>query len=112
MNGEKHNPTDVMRAMAQSIIGVDDPATDPIDDHRHNGIRVGELRAAYDRIRNPVDWKAPIDAILRLDQVPIAQAAVEFFTATKLRITTSYAEPRNYVRVQAIGYRAGPAGDH
>lgn len=70
------------------------------------------LRKAFDRVANSNDWRAPIDAVVVvLDDAELEDIrdAVEFFTATQATITL--VDGRTY-RVQADGYRRGPAGDH
>jgi hypothetical protein len=61
-------------------------------------------------VANPVDWKAPIDTLVptKTDLAMLVDA-IEFFTATKPIIT--YAGLDGF-HVVAVGYRAGPAGDH
>ena len=68
------------------------------------------LEAAFDDVCNPDDWKSPIDSVCRADQQDIVSRAVVFFTAT---VPTFDPIPgTNKVRVTALGYRRGPAGDH
>lgn len=70
--------------------------------------RLQPIREAYFRIvANKSDWKAPIDAFvpatINLDAV---YDAVIHFTGTKPKfVMTKYGW-----QVEAIGYRAGPAG--
>lgn len=60
---------------------------------------------------DPADWKAPIEVFIP-HAMNIAAAefidAVEHFTAT----TPTIEETNHGYWVRAIGYRAGPAGDH
>lgn len=69
-----------------------------------------ELSAAFDRIANIQHWKGPIDAVIDADQLLVSQVAVQFYTATELTVTGS--PEMGKLRVQSIGYAAGPAGDH
>lgn len=75
-----------------------------------------ELDAMFTRLHQPGDWKAPIDATVRVDgrDMHVITKAVEFFTATIPTITVIAAnrDGSSFVRVQAQGYRMGPAGDH
>ena len=68
------------------------------------------LRAAFNKCANPSDWKAPIDyitsRIFGCYPVDIYVEAIEYFTATDAKITEL---GNGSVRIQSIGYRAGPA---
>jgi len=84
---------------------------------RHdNDIEAHWLRADFDRafsvVKNPDDWKAPIDATLpdktTTEDLSLYASAIRFFTATEATITYS----EKGFRITAPGYRAGPAGDH
>ncbi|MCH8996702.1 MAG: hypothetical protein IID48_00360 [Proteobacteria bacterium] len=67
-----------------------------------------ELSVAYDRVRDPQDWRARIDSVIPDADFTQAHAAVMYFTATELRIV---GRPNpGYMRVVATGYREGPAG--
>lgn len=68
------------------------------------------LSAMFDRIADIRDWKNPIDAVIDAADLLVTQAAVQFYTATELTVEGSPAPGK--LRVKAIGYRAGPAGDH
>lgn len=76
-----------------------------------------ELHAAFDRVADPDDWRAPINAIVPEEELPVTLAAIEFFTATKGKAEPSKwevvppeGEVKKCVRVTAAGYRNGPAG--
>ncbi len=67
------------------------------------------LEAAFAMVANPSDWRAAIDAEIVNDpglREMVADAIIHF-TATEPTFT--FAGP-HHVRVQAVGYRAGPAG--
>ena len=73
------------------------------------------LRAAFNVLCNPVDWKAPINALLDPQDANIGLyiEAVQFMTATapSLFITNNPAPMGGYyLRLVSEGYRAGPAG--
>lgn len=68
------------------------------------------LQKAFDRICDLNDWKAPIDGFCRIGEMECVSAAIEHFTATKAQFNT-LGDCRGWVRVKAIGYRNGPAGD-
>ena len=69
----------------------------------------GQLNDMFDRLHDPGDWKAPIEAWVREVDLDLAQAAVEFYTATEVAVV---AWDGRYCKIKAAGYRAGPAGDH
>ena len=67
------------------------------------------LQAAFDWIKDPRDWRAPIDRVVDGTDPRFLDAflACEHFTATKLQ--AEHME-RTLFRVRADGYRNGPAG--
>lgn len=82
-----------------------------------NGRTEKELHEAFAVVRNPRDWKAPID----IDLIGIAPEeagkyldAIVFFTATEAtaRATPSGIPGVRATKIKALGYRLGPAGDH
>ena len=68
-----------------------------------------ELTAAFNKVENPKDWRAPINKTIEADDglLDVICEAVIFFTGTvpefKLLKNGKY-------RVTAIGYRNGPCG--
>jgi hypothetical protein len=77
---------------------------------RLTGYRWEQLAAAFERVRNPRDWKAPIRAEIPAVERPVVEQAVLWFTATvPVFIPARGATDRLVVR--APGYRLGPAGD-
>ena len=70
-----------------------------------------ELEAAFNKVADPNDWRGPIDAVVAAGEVPIVDAAIAFFTATQTFLTPTD-KSRKHFRVQSVGYRVGPAGDH
>ena len=73
------------------------------------------LRKAFDQVCDPNDWRGPIDALVPLTSSDIYVQAVEFMTATKptLKLSGHYGSDGHLMlRLQSVGYRAGPAGDH
>ena len=54
------------------------------------------------------DWKAPIDSEVRECYVEKVVDAVNYFTATEVKLSAGSKE--GFVRVQSVGYRMGPAG--
>jgi len=75
------------------------------------GYRMEQLAAAFDRVRNPRDWKAPIRAVIPAAERPVVEKAVVWFTDT---VPEFVADPEATERlvVSAPGYRLGPAGIH
>lgn len=80
-----------------------------------------ELRAAFEAVQNPSDWKAAIDAVVTADKLAITIAAIDFIAGTPVNVsqpmggmekleTGKYGIRYDTFRVQSIGYRAGPAG--
>ena len=74
----------------------------------YKGYTDAQLRAAFELVQNPIDWRAPIDfrGDMHPEDVEAAKVAIEFFTATKATVV----EINGDVIIQADGYRAGPAG--
>jgi hypothetical protein len=77
------------------------------------------LDAAFKAVQPESHWKDTIDAVVAADVLAITIDAIHYFTATACTVApATYGSTRNmkhnqrYFRVQSIGYRAGPAGDH
>jgi hypothetical protein len=70
-----------------------------------------ELDAAFRRVAPAGDWRAPISAEVRGDDVNVVCAAITHFTASEPTIA-EVVERKNgrFYRIEAAGYRAGPAG--
>ena len=73
-----------------------------------------ELEEAFNRVKDPSDWKAPIAANVLSSQLDITCEAITHFTATAPRFfPAGYNDARQPIyHVTSPGYRAGPAGDH
>jgi hypothetical protein len=71
-----------------------------------------ELEPYFNQVCNKTDWKAPIDAFCRIEDYLKIKKAIAFFTATDASFSKMCPPSDECVRVQSIGYRAGPAGDH
>lgn len=67
-------------------------------------------QAAFNKVANKQDWRAPIDAVVKVEDFESIAEAVMFFTATQLRVDENLGN--GMVRAKSPGYRAGPAGDH
>ena len=72
------------------------------------GYRLEQLAAAFDRVRNPRDWKAPIRAVIPVAERPVVEKAVLWFTDTVPVFVAAPGETDRLV-VMAPGYRLGPA---
>lgn len=66
------------------------------------------LDKVFELVRCREDWRAPIRAYVTAEDVPAVREAVRHFTATELRIVGQ--QPDGRLRVEADGYRMGPAG--
>jgi hypothetical protein len=78
-------------------------------------VEQAELTAAFDLVEPSTHWKDPIDAVVPATaDLELIQEAVIHFTATTPTFTRCPSgDPTDCrIRVQADGYRAGPAGDH
>jgi hypothetical protein len=73
-----------------------------------------KLEEAFDRVKDPADWKAPIAANVLDSQMDITIAAIVHFTATSPRFVQAGRNDKGEAifHVTSLGYRAGPAGDH
>jgi hypothetical protein len=111
-DGDKHGA--MVRAVCQSIASeceaqADPRAAEPSDHAATNifrGFTEGELEAAFERVRDRQDWRAPIDATITRAEKPAVEAAIQFYTASR----PTFFRVRGGYRVRAAGYRAGPAG--
>ncbi len=72
------------------------------------GITPDELEQAFELVRDPLDWRNRIDAVIESDEVERVCIAIRFYTATDPDVMV-LGDGR--VRVMALGYRLGPAGD-
>lgn len=75
-----------------------------------------ELKAAFDKVCSPVDWKNPIEAIISVSDKELVTEAIIYYTATvpnfeKLS-NTNKVNKDMWLRVTSPGYRMGPAGDY
>lgn len=67
-------------------------------------VTVTELRKAFDAVRDPDDWTAPIDALIPIAELAITVEAVKYFTASTLKVVKE-TEDGEYL-VRAVGCRA------
>ena len=70
-----------------------------------------ELEGAFDAVKAPGDWKNPISAWVSFSVVLVTFAAITFFTG--VAPTIAEVKPTDKIcRLDCVGYRAGPCGDH
>lgn len=84
----------------------DPTRSDPL---RLTGYRMEELAWAFDRVKDPYDWMAPIQAEIRTSILPLVREAILWFTRTIPAVEPIPGRPST-VRVRALGYRLGPDG--
>jgi hypothetical protein len=66
-----------------------------------------ELKAAFDKVCNPEDWRDSIAAEVKVSDIDITLAAISHFTATHAHVSYRTADT---VTIYSEGYRLGPAG--
>jgi hypothetical protein len=71
------------------------------------GFTQEQLQAAFSKVQDKADWKAPIFASVAMDELAVTMLAVEFFTATKAEVQQLMS--CGNVLIFAKGYRNGPA---
>jgi hypothetical protein len=65
------------------------------------------LRAEFDKVCDPCDWRAPISYYCVKERVAVVCAAIAFMTATEPVVTNAH---DGVYLVTSEGYRMGPAG--
>ena len=77
------------------------------------------MTAAVNLVANETDWKKPVLALVSNKMLQAAGLSIEdvaeavaFFTATVAKVTPAGTSDGPGYFVTAVGYRAGPAGDH
>jgi hypothetical protein len=74
-----------------------------------------QLQAAFQLVQDKKHWKNPISYLMRPDDnFDLIVSAIQHFTATfpSVDIYSDRVSQIYYLRINSIGYRAGPAGDH
>ena len=79
-----------------------------------------QLQAAFNKVKNPDDWKAAIDTVVvdeTDEELECIKFAVQFYTSTECELTELEFEKapegcdvQRATKVKAVGYRMGPAG--
>jgi hypothetical protein len=80
--------------------------SDGYDPKRATGYTLAQLAEAFDRIRNPRDWKAPVLAVIPEGERPVVEQAIRWFTATAPVFEVAAGLPDRLV-VTAPGYELG-----
>lgn len=107
--GRKDNKIWFLEYGTQNLEWFAVDAQDPASEIIFKGYTRIELETAFGLVENPADWKAPICAKIDRGNLARVMAAVEFYTSTQVRITGDVGG--SIIRVEALGYRMGPAGD-
>ncbi len=72
------------------------------------------MKVAFDKVAPKGDWKGRIDAVVEERELDVVCEAVSYYTATEIEFFPIPKREGGYeectVRVQALGYRMGPAG--
>lgn len=76
------------------------------DPRRLTGFELDELAGAFDRVRNPRDWKAPIDTVIPASERSLVEKAILWFTDT-VPVFSAIAGSPDRLAVCALGYRLG-----
>ena len=66
------------------------------------------LSAAFDRVCDPADWRAPIRAVVSRGDLDVTLRAVAYFTGAP--VTHDSDPDSDGVRVSCVGDRSGPGG--
>jgi hypothetical protein len=66
-----------------------------------------QIKEAFEKVQNPEDWRAPIDAEVSADEEELVIEAIGYYTATQVKSTEL---ANGNIRVESVGYRMGPAG--
>jgi len=69
-----------------------------------------QLTDAFNKIKDPTDWKNPICARVKGEAVTLVVAAIQHFTATDPTVQLNQ-NTMDYI-IESEGYRMGPAGDY
>ena len=72
----------------------------------YSGFKESELRAAFDKVKEPTNWKLPIDAVITKVEVAVVKAAISFYAGGEASFTflDNTSTVNGLVRVRAPGY--------
>jgi hypothetical protein len=73
----------------------------------YKGYPVPVLHYAWDKVKDPTDWKKPVVAVVSADILDVVVAAIEYFTVT---VPTVFCVDDETCVVVSAGYRMGSAG--
>jgi len=76
------------------------------DPRRSTGYRIEQLAGAFDRVRDPADWQAPVWAVIVADERPLIEKAVLWFTESE-PVFERVPGSEELLVVKAPGYRQG-----
>ena len=79
-----------------------------LDAGRYCGYQIADFRTAFDSVKNPGNWKDPIDAVAPADtDTGLLSAAIAYYTGSEaLFLTEPAAGGGKQLRVLAAGYYA------
>lgn len=84
------------------------PADGGYDPGGATGFSHERLAAAFDRVRDPDDWRGPIRAEIPASMRPVVERAIIWFTATAPAFAPTHRP--DVLLVMAPGYLRGPWG--
>ena len=71
---------------------------------------VEDLSLAFDTVKDKDHWKGPVAALIPTSKRDVTAAAIEFYTATKMKVhATHLINGDAYLVISAAGYWNGPA---
>ncbi len=70
------------------------------------GYRMDQLATAFDRVRDPHDWRGPIHAVIPVEDRLLVEQAVRWFTNTLPHFRT-VPEAQDRLLVTSAGHRNG-----
>ena len=73
------------------------------------GFRLDQLKAAFERVCDPFDWKGPIRTLIPAVERLLVETAVRWYSESEPRFEEIPGEADRLI-VLAPGYRQGPAG--
>lgn len=74
----------------------------------YKGFTEKELRNAFDKVKDPTDWRNPIYRRVWIKKIDVTVAAIEFFTGAEVKKKLHPSGNDYYVECE--GYRNGPCG--
>ena len=69
-----------------------------------------ELERAFEKVHPKGHWKNPISAVVSAQDVEVCTDAVIYYTGTVPDVFAT--DDPDKMRLESIGYAAGPCGDH